>query len=101
MISYKKLIPFKVNCKNEENSKRLQKLLFKQNIIWNSGSSRIDPRIYLYVEEKKFSNKVIILCSNYNDFIGENKDIKEIPIEKLLASPLKIFLRKKKAGSGS
>ena len=92
MIDYKKLVPFKVDCKTIENSIKLQKALFKQGFLWGDGTKNYEEKRYLYAYNYK---KGYALTFGQNPSIFNSHRNKEIAIEKLLVSPLKIFLKKK------
>ena len=89
MIDYHKLKPFKVDCKSEQNSQRLQKLLKEQGIDWRYPSEAfLAERVLLEIHQ----NNVITYFIEEEDFFKEIT--KELSIEKLLPKPkLKKFLK--------
>ena len=56
MIDYKKLVPFKVDCKTLENSAKLQKLLFKQGFRW-----------YSHFENSIMSKTLLFIDNDYDN----------------------------------
>ena len=91
MIDYKKLIPFKTYCKTIEYQNRLIDELEKQEIIFTDKIYKRDVGFFIIRDIGNFRWR----AWKDSEYI-ERKDIREIPIEQLLVSVLKIFIKEKK-----